>query len=447
VSTSPKTPVSAIAGAEIAAYSDGAMRVPRFFTEPFRLRTWRETGYAIVALPLGIVWFTVFLTLFTTSASLIVFVIGVPLLALTLWAARVASRAQREVAGAILGVHVPGAPATTPPEAGSIRRFLQPILDLSTWRAVAYLLIFSFPLGLALFLTAVILWSVALWSLTTPIWYHLVPEKHQGDVFWNGNQLDAAWEWLVVVGGGALLVFVTPWVVRALVSFDVLLLRALLGPTHGELERAAARSAEQRDFAVAAASDDRRQIERDLHDGAQARLVSLAVDLGRARRRLEEGGSQEEAAELVRNAHEEAKLALAEIRDLARGIHPAVLTDRGLDAALSSLVARSAVPVTLISRLGEERPPEQVESAAYFVVAEALTNVARHSGAERAAVSVERDDGVLVVEVRDDGAGGADASGSGLAGLRDRVGALGGSLVVDSPPGGPTLVTAVIPCG
>jgi signal transduction histidine kinase len=232
-----------------------------------------------------------------------------------------------------------------------------------------------------------------------------------------------------------------------LIAFDVLLMRALLGPTHRELERAAAASDEQRDHAVAAAAGDRRQIERDLHDGAQARLVSLAVDLGRARRRLEEGGSSEEAAELVRSAHEEAKQALAEIRDLARGIHPAVLTDRGLDAALSSLAARSPVPVLLRSELGSERPPEPVESAAYFVVAEALTNVARHSGAERAAVSVVRDDGVLVVEVRDDGVGGADAvAGSGLVGLRDRVGALGGTLVVESPPGGPTAITAVLPC-
>jgi signal transduction histidine kinase len=266
-------------------------------------------------------------------------------------------------------------------------------------------------------------------------------------VLWDGNRLDSTWEWLAVVGGGILLVLVTPWIIRALVAFDVLLMRAFLGPTHGELERAAARSAEQRDHAVAAASGDRRQIERDLHDGAQARLVSLAVDLGRARRRLEEGGSQEEAAELVRSAHEEAKLALAEIRDLARGIHPAVLTDRGLDAALSSLAARSPVPVALRSELGGERPPEQVESAAYFVVAEALTNVAHHSEATQAAVSVVRDDGVLLVEVRDDGVGGAAAAaGSGLQGLRDRVGALGGSLVVDSPPGGPTAVTAVLPC-
>ena len=422
------------------------MPVPRFLTEPFRLRTWRETGYALVALPLGVAWFSIFLTLLTTSLSLIVFIVGLPLLALTMWAARGAASAQRVVAAALLEVRIPEPPTAPLPDARRFRRFVDPVLQLSTWRALVYLVLFAFPLGLASFLVAVISWSVALWCVSAPIWYFAIPEDNRGDVFWDGNHIDAAWEWAVIVGGGALLLLVTPWLVRAFVSFDALLMRALLGPTRGELERAAARSTEQRDLAVASASDDRRQIERDLHDGAQARLVSLAVDLGRARRRLEEGGSQEEAAELVTSAHEEAKLALVEIRDLARGIHPAVLTDRGLDAALSSLAAHSPVPVTLSSELGGERPSEQAESAAYFVVAEALTNVARHSGAAHAAVSVVRDDGVLVVEVRDDGIGGAEPSGSGLAGLRDRVGALGGSLVVESPPGGPTLVTAVIPC-
>jgi signal transduction histidine kinase len=422
------------------------MQLPRFFTEPFRLRTWKETGYSILALPLGVAWFTVFLTLLTTSVSLIVMVVGLPLLVLTLWLARIAARAQREVAGVLLDARIPGPPSVpASPDRPRWRRLLDPLLDLATWRAVVYLLVLAFPIGLALFICAVVLWSVALTAVSAPTWYFFIPPENRGDVF--GTVIDEPWEWIAVAGGGILLVFVTPWIIRALVACDLVLMRALLGPTRGELERAAARNAEQRDLAVAAASGGRRQIERDLHDGAQARLVSLAVDLGRARRRLEEGGSSDEAAELVRSAHEEAKQALAEIRDLARGIHPAVLTDRGLDAALSSLAARSPVPVALTSDLGEERAPDQVESAAYFVVAEALTNVARHSEASRAAVSVVRDNGVIVVEVRDDGVGGAEAEpGSGLAGLRDRVGAIGGTLVVESPPGGPTAITAVLPC-
>ena len=425
------------------------MHVPRFFTEPFRLRTWKETGYAVAALPLGVAWFSIFLTLGTTSISLIVFVVGLPLLALTMWLVRVAARIQREVANVLLDARIEARPTVPAPEGQSRwRRLLAPVLDPADWRALAYLLLFAFPIGLGLFIAAVVLWSVALFCVTAPVWYYIVPADNRGDFLWDGNTIDSSLEWVAVVGGGLVLLFITPWIVRALTRLDAVLMRALLGPTRGELERAAAKSAEQRDLAVSSAAGDRRQIERDLHDGAQARLVSLAVDLGRARRRLEEGDSSDEAAELVRSAHEEAKQALAEIRDLARGIHPAVLTDRGLDAALSSLAARSPVPVALRSELGDERPPEQVESAAYFVVAEALTNVARHSEATNAAVSVVRDDGVLVIEIRDDGVGGADAQpGSGLAGLRDRVGSLGGTLVVESPPGGPTAITAVLPCG
>jgi signal transduction histidine kinase len=237
-----------------------------------------------------------------------------------------------------------------------------------------------------------------------------------------------------------------PWVVRGLIRVHVALLRALLGPTRGELERSAARSEAGRTSAVAADATHRRRIERDLHDGAQARLVGLAVDLGRARERLEAGADTDEATELVRAAHEEAKIALSEVRDLARGIHPAILADRGLDPALSSLAARVPVPVDLSVRL-QEPVPVEVEAAAYFVVSEALANAARHAAATRIAVDVGREGNAVVIEVRDDGSGGAIATtGSGLAGLGERVAALAGVLVVDSPAGGPTVVKAVIPC-
>jgi signal transduction histidine kinase len=148
----------------------------------------------------------------------------------------------------------------------------------------------------------------------------------------------------------------------------------------------------------------------------------------------------------VQDAHEEAKVVLREIRDLARGIHPAILTDRGLDAALSSLAARSPLSVRVACQV-DGRLSEKVESAAYFLVSEALVNAARHGGGEHAAVLVEEHGGRLRVEVRDDGRGGADpARGTGLAGLRDRVAALGGTLEIDSPPGGPTTLSAELPC-
>jgi signal transduction histidine kinase len=187
-----------------------------------------------------------------------------------------------------------------------------------------------------------------------------------------------------------------------------------------------------------------RRIERDLHDGAQARLVALTMNLGRAEERL---ADQPEAAALVRAAREDASLAIAELRDLARGIAPPILADRGLKAAIEALARRSAIPVT-IDADPDRRPLPVVETAAYFVVAEALTNVAKHAdgAAARVRVTLGADD-TLVLEIADDGPGGADAAGSGLTGLRSRVEALDGTLAVMSAPGAGTTITAQLPCG
>jgi signal transduction histidine kinase len=193
---------------------------------------------------------------------------------------------------------------------------------------------------------------------------------------------------------------------------------------------------------VSAADDARRQIERDLHDGAQQRLVSLALSLRLARDRLADDPAQ--AAALLDEASAELALATDELRELARGIHPAILTDRGLEAALDALVKRVPVDVSLRHSLNGEIPPP-VESAAYFVVAEALTNVVRHSGATEAEVSVASRNGALHVEVSDSGEGGADPDGSGLRGLSDRVQALDGELEVETHAGTGTAVHARIP--
>jgi signal transduction histidine kinase len=287
-----------------------------------------------------------------------------------------------------------------------------------------------------LFTCTVVVWSVGLGALSVPAWGWSVPD---GGFFWTGNDLDHPLEWAAMIATGIVFTAAAPTVVHGLVRAQAALARGLLGSTRNELERA-------RTAAVETIGRDRRQIERDLHDGAQARLTAVAVQLGRARDRLDSGDTSAEAADLVRAAHEDAKRAIVEIRNLARGIHPAILTDRGLDAALSSLAAGSPVRVTLDTDRAL-RAPEPVEGAAYFVVAEALTNVARHSKAANAHVSVRRDDGALLVEVRDDGRGGAVAElGTGLTGLSDRVRALGGTFAVDSPQGGPTVVTARLPC-
>ncbi len=186
-----------------------------------------------------------------------------------------------------------------------------------------------------------------------------------------------------------------------------------------------------------------RRIERDLHDGAQARLVALSMLVGRAEEQL---ADRPEVAALVRQAREEAGAAIGELRDLARGIAPPVLTDRGLDAAVQALGVRAPMAVT-VEVDDEQRPPPVVETAAYFVVAEALTNVAKHAGGAPAHVVVSRDRRRLLVEVSDEGPGGADPDGGGLTGLRHRVEAIDGTLRVSSPAGGPTTITAELPCG
>jgi signal transduction histidine kinase len=190
---------------------------------------------------------------------------------------------------------------------------------------------------------------------------------------------------------------------------------------------------------------ERRRLERDLHDGAQQRLVSLALTLRLAREKLDAEPAQ--TALLLDRAREELDQALGELRDLARGIHPPVLADRGLGAAVEALAARAPLPVTVINRLPDRRLPERVELAAYFVVSEALTNVAKHASALNASVALTEHDGLLEIEVKDDGVGGADLDrGTGLRGLADRVAPIDGRLEIDSKPGRGTIVRAHLPC-
>ncbi|HEY6652650.1 MAG TPA: histidine kinase, partial [Solirubrobacterales bacterium] len=201
---------------------------------------------------------------------------------------------------------------------------------------------------------------------------------------------------------------------------------------------------ESRARIVEAGFSARRKLERDLHDGAQQRLVGLALDLRLAREKLDDDPLA--AGAMLDEASAALAMATEELRELARGIHPAILSDRGLEAAVESLAQRAPLAVDIDASV-DGRLPEPVEAAAYFVVSEALTNVVRHSGANRAEVGIRRDDGRLVVEVADDGTGGADPAGSGLRGLADRVAALDGRLRVDDPADGGTIVRAVIPLG
>jgi signal transduction histidine kinase len=254
------------------------------------------------------------------------------------------------------------------------------------------------------------------------------------------------------LAGLAVLLLVVPLLSLLLVRVDVALVRGLLGAGEREqvtrLSQRVATLTETRERAVDSVELERRRIERDLHDGPQQRLVALAMDLGMARERL--GRDPEGARVLLDKAHAAAKEAITEMRQVARGIHPPVLTDRGLDAALSALAARSPVPVSVDVHL-PARPSPTTEAIAYFCVSEALTNVAKHARAGRASVRVLAEpqaagSPALVVVVEDDGGGGArPGAGSGLVGLRDRVAAVDGSLWVESPPGRGTRVVVRLP--
>jgi signal transduction histidine kinase len=244
---------------------------------------------------------------------------------------------------------------------------------------------------------------------------------------------------------GVLLLIAAPWVAAGVRRLDARAAVALLGPDRAaELERRVEDLAEKRASVVDAADLERRRIERDLHDGAQQRLVSLALNLGLARETLT--GVPDDAMRVIVEAHEEAKEALTELRNLIRGLHPAVLEDRGLDAALSGVAARVPLEVRLRVQV-EPRASSTVEAVAYFVVSEALTNVVKHAKATAVDVAVIREGERLRVTVADDGVGGADpARGTGLTGLGRRVRSVDGTFRIISPAGGPTTVTVELPC-
>jgi signal transduction histidine kinase len=248
-----------------------------------------------------------------------------------------------------------------------------------------------------------------------------------------------------LVAAGLAGILAWPALAGAAMTLDAALARWLLGPSRGsQLAARVFRLSKARALAVDSAEAGRRRIERDLHDGLQPRLVSLTIYLGLARARIETDPGA--ARLMLERAHEDAKRAVEDLRNLVRGIHPSVLDERGIDAALSALVASCPVPVAVDVTLRRRLEPA-LEATAYFVVAEAITNITKHAGAARASVSIGERDGALTVTVTDDGRGGArPGPGGGLDGLAARVASIDGTFAVSSPPGGPTRVEAVIPC-
>ncbi|MFE2991196.1 sensor histidine kinase [Streptomyces sp. NPDC059262] len=368
---------------------------PRF---AFDRHTWKEIAYLLSNLPIAVLGFVYVVTMLATGVGLAVTVIGLPVLAAGLLGARQLGKAERGRARALLGLRIEEpSPLPRRRDEGFFGRLWSGLKDPVGWRAVLYEFI-RLP------------WGVLTFAITL-------------------TGLIVLWP-------------VLPFIVRGLTNADRAMARALLSPSD-ELERRIAELESDRGVVVDTAAADLRRIERDLHDGAQARLVNLAMGLGLAKEKLLE--DPDAAAAMVDEAHGEVKLALQELRDLARGIHPAVLTDRGLDAALSSVASRCTVPVKVTADL-PQRPAAAIEGIAYFTVSELLQNVSKHSGARSASVDVWRSADRLLIQVQDDGRGGASLDkGTGMSGLADRLGAVDGLFVVDSPEGGPTTVTAELP--
>jgi len=404
----------------------------------FRVSTWRETLYLLAGGLVAIAAFVVLVTGVSVGLALVITFVGIPILAATALAARgIAWLERRRVT--LLGEAPLEERYGTGGETGFWRRILALARDVQTWKDVGWLAVLS-VVGFAFALVPLVLWPTVLWAVSYPAWWWGLPDSWLPE-WGNENRINSWVEVSVVFTSGLLLLVATPWIGAALAKAEAFLARVFLAPGAGERVSELEQS---RAAVVRTQEEERRRLERDLHDGVQARLVALSLDLGMARDKLA-GGDTEAARGLLDEAHEEAKTTLAELRELVRGVHPAILADRGLDAALSALAARSPVPVAVEANVG--RLPTAVESAAYFVVAEALANVAKHSDASRADVRARVLDGSLVVEVTDDGRGGARVgAGSGLLGLEDRVRALDGTLRVASPPGGPTILVAEVPC-
>jgi signal transduction histidine kinase len=368
--------------------------------------------------------------------------VGLPLLGVTMRLAGWYASGERARFSFLLGVRIPAWPAGA--QAGyrwgiiPRRRMLR---DRAAWAMQGYALLRPLvsTVAVALVLGA---WTFGLVMVTLPLYNRLLPA---GSAVIAGTAVRGAVPMLISAGGGAALVIVAPQLARGFAAMDVALARWLLSPP-SDLAVRVSELEVSRERVVDAAEAERRRIERDLHDGAQQRLVALAMELGRAKAKFAD--DTDAARLLVDQAHAQAKEALTELRNLVRGVHPPVLTDRGLDAALSGLAALCPVPVEMHVDV-PVRPKASVEAVAYFVVAEALTNVAKHSRASQARVVVEGHGypGTLTVVVSDDGIGGADPRGAGLSGLADRVSGVDGRLTVESPSGGPTIIAVELSCG
>jgi signal transduction histidine kinase len=402
-------------------------------------------GYLLSGLPLAIVAFVIAIAGFSAGVGTLVVWVGLPVLVLTLRAARGFAVVERRSTEWATGRPLPPHHYRRPRGRG-IGRLFSALAEPQSWRDLMHVVV-AFPVRLVTFILGVS-WTVSgLGGLLYATWEWSLPaDGRNGGLYWllTGTQSRLA-DIAVNTALGAIMVATSPLLVRGLVATRAALARGLLTNQTAALRARATQLESSRRAAVQAEAQTLRRLERDIHDGPQQRLVRLNMDLETVARRLDD--DPDKARPLVAEALEQSREALAELRALSRGIAPPILADRGLGPALAAAAARCPVQVSLDVALPEgRRLAAAVENTAYFVVTEALTNVAKHSHATLCTVLVSADGERVLVQVRDDGRGGAHlGKGHGLAGLADRLATVEGGLDVVSPLGGPTVLTAEIP--
>ncbi|MFJ9197646.1 sensor histidine kinase [Streptomyces flaveolus] len=414
-----------------------AMSRPGFLLSPW---PWRAAGYLLTGVPAGVAALVGIVTTAVLGTVLSLVLVGLPLLLLTALAGLPVARVERRRLRL-----VDAGPAPDPHSTGAGRGpwawLTTRLREQATWQELGHALLFAvllWPLD-ALVLTVALLFPLSMAS--TPLVMATIGDGEEAKVLkqWTVTTWPAACGFALL---GLLLLALGAYVLAAAAGARAELTRLLIAPRGGGPDAKVVELTRSRVRLVDAFEAERRRIERDLHDGAQQRLVALTMTLGLARLDVPPGPLADQLAK----AHGEAGRALEELRELIHGIHPKVLADYGLEAAVADAADRSAVPVDVDLEL-PGRLPQAVEAAAYFVVCEALANVARHSGASRAEVRGRHRGGRLLLDIGDDGRGGARAGeGSGLTGLADRVSVLDGRLSLSSPPGGPTLLRVEMPC-
>lgn len=412
---------------------------PRPATRAFPTRVWHATTHVAAGVPLGLVTLTVVSILVVVTVGFaITGLLAIPVLSALLWTSRVFTAWQRSRFAGCLGVQL-ARPQTPPRTGGRIRHLLAEVRRPATWRQISYHLAAG-VLGSFGFVLIIALWTIGLSLSTIGAYLWTLPASN---TFRWDLRSPTAVVTLTLIGLAALCA--VPWATLGCARLDVMLARALLEPSPAEGLGLRVRSLmASRAGLVDATNAERRRLERDLHDGTQQRLTALALNLGIAREQFTDLPAPARA--VIAAAHADVKATLAELRGFVRGLHPAILDDLGLDAALSGLIDRCPVPVELRVSLPGRLPPA-IEAVAYFVVSESLANVAKHAGADSASVLVALADGQLRVQIHDDGRGGADPDhGTGLCGLGQRVTAVDGVLRIDSPTGAGTRILVELPC-